>query len=443
MNGELDEDLAAVASVVVGVVGAASAMLLSSNAPKESSTSKGVKKPRKRRSTKIRERIHFDLIKEQLLNYYDFEVDIRLKPAKFESLCRLLAKSLTPKRSANRNYLSVETKVLIGMKMMSGSSYNDTAFIAKVGYGTVYKAFAEFRVAVRNDLEPLMFEDLKTRMPSSRAASLARGFAQRSGAPTVFSSCVGAVDGWVREIQAPTVLGTSNVSHAKGVQAQTAFYNGHYCCYAVVCQAMCDSKGKFLYFSAKHSGSTHDSTAFQTCDLKTFVENLAGTKYYIVGDNGYVGNNNCLTPFRKGQIVGEDLLYKDSYNFHQSQQRIIIECAFGRLTKKFRIFKSASEFDLEKALEIILTGACLHNFAIDEEDEDFDILEEEGVRNGEETHTFREMFEMGNSCNPRPTVHVEKEENLCGHASQTRMMQMVDQLKEKGLLRGTRRNTSA
>ena len=58
---------------------------------------------------------------------------------------------------------------------------------------------------------------------------------------------------------------------------------------------------------------------------------------------------------------------KDNYNFFHSQLRINIECAFGMLTQRWGILRSAMPkgLTLEKINALVLSAARLHNFCLD------------------------------------------------------------------------------
>ena len=55
-----------------------------------------------------------------------------------------------------------------------------------------------------------------------------------------------------------------------------------------------------------------------------------------------------------------------TYNFFLSQMRIMIECAFGRLTTKWRVFRRDLDYDMPKNAKICAVAAKLHNFVINQ-----------------------------------------------------------------------------
>jgi hypothetical protein len=83
------------------------------------------------------------------------------------------------------------------------------------------------------------------------------------------------------------------------------------------------------------------------------------------GDNAYINALFMATPF-SGVSGGS----KDAYNFYHSQVRIRIECAFGMLTHRWAILRSAIAMNItiKRSVALVIALAKLHNFCIDETD---------------------------------------------------------------------------
>jgi hypothetical protein len=114
-----------------------------------------------------------------------------------------------------------------------------------------------------------------------------------------FKGCIGALDGWLCKIQAPALRDEKNV---------ISFFSGHYQCYGINVQAMCDGNCKFTYVNIASPGGCNDITAFRKSGLSKFVDKLAdfenefNEKYYIVADNAYPLSGNLLIPFCQSQL---------------------------------------------------------------------------------------------------------------------------------------------
>jgi hypothetical protein len=132
------------------------------------------------------------------------------------------------------------------------------------------------------------------------------------------------------------------------------------------CQAVCDAQGKFLEVSILYPGSTSDCLAFEGMSLFTRLEvGLLAQGLCLFGDNAYLSSMFMATPY--SAVSGGS---KDAYNFYHSQLRIQIECAFGMLTHRWAILRSAipMQVSIRKTIALVIALCKLHNFCIDEND---------------------------------------------------------------------------
>jgi len=143
----------------------------------------------------------------------------------------------------------------------------------------------------------------------------------------VLEGCVGALDGWLCQINVPLGRDTSNIS---------ACFSGHYQCYGINVQAVCDSRCRFTYKSCCSPGGTGDSRAFYWSALSNFLQDIPHC-FYNVADSTYTLSSSLLVPY-----TGSDKKRKenDVFHFYLPQLRIKIEQAFGLLVNKWRIFKN-------------------------------------------------------------------------------------------------------
>jgi hypothetical protein len=83
--------------------------------------------------------------------------------------------------------------------------------------------------------------------------------------------------------------------------------------------------------------------------------------FHIVLDEAYPCKNQELSPYRGRNLSP----YEDSFNFHLSQHRQVIERAFGILTQRFGIFWRPLRVQFKKIPLIIRVCAKLHNICVD------------------------------------------------------------------------------
>ena len=119
--------------------------------------------------------------------------------------------------------------------------------------------------------------------------------------------------------------------------------------------------------SMKAVGSTHDSLAFK---MSGFYNELKAGKltrsigyaglqsYYGMGDDAYADANFLVTPW-----PGRDLAtVRDNFNYWQSRLRIVVECAFGRLTKRFGCLWKPLQVATWKVPPLVNAFLKLHNY---------------------------------------------------------------------------------
>ena len=144
---------------------------------------------------------------------------------------------------------------------------------------------------------------------------------------------------------------------------------GEFCCgrkkFGLNCQAVCDLKGQSLDILIWYPGSTYNCVAFESMSLFQKLEDgLLAPGLCIVGNNAYLNPPYMATPC--ASVSGGT---RNSYNFCHSQLRIWIECAFGILTRRWAILRSAILLGISvpKTVALVIVLAKLNNYCIDED----------------------------------------------------------------------------
>jgi hypothetical protein len=109
--------------------------------------------------------------------------------------------------------------------------------------------------------------------------------------------------------------------------------------YGIVVMAACTANLEFVFFSAKHTGSTNDCIAIQGCEGGNIVLGKSAIQlpvgFYGVGDEAFICTETLLTPW-SGRGLDRN---KDSFNFLLSSMRQCIERAFGTFVARWGIFR--------------------------------------------------------------------------------------------------------
>lgn len=189
-----------------------------------------------------------------------------------------------------------------------------------------------------------------------------------------YPKCLGAIDVKLIKIESPPHSGS-------------AYFNyKHF--HSIALQAVVDAEAKYLFIDVGDYGRNNDSGTFAASNFgKLFLrkklnipnpsvirdsEEMDLFPFVFVGDEAYPLSVNLMRPFPKRRLNNGRRIY----NYRHSRARRIVECAFGMLTRKFRVLANNMLLDPDKATDITLACCILHNVILEKEGRMCDIHEE-------------------------------------------------------------------
>lgn len=140
--------------------------------------------------------------------------------------------------------------------------------------------------------------------------------------------------------------------------------------------AIADADYKFTYVDIGAYGKDCDSNIFKESSFWTSVtkgniqlpeeECLPGATnpkvpYFLVGDEAFALHKHLLRPYGGHNLT----VKKRIFNYRLSRARRYIECSFGILSNKWRIFHRPINLDPDFAVDIVKACVVLHNFIRD------------------------------------------------------------------------------
>lgn len=128
--------------------------------------------------------------------------------------------------------------------------------------------------------------------------------------------------------------------------------------YALLCMALCDADRRFTWYDISCAPTTHDSLAWEATELGQRVRNGALPQpFFINADSAF-----SLSP---SVIVPSGDRHHDDFDFHQSSNRMAIECTFGILVRRWGVLWRPLMVRFDRRAPLV--GACirLHNYCID------------------------------------------------------------------------------
>lgn len=209
--------------------------------------------------------------------------------------------------------------------------------------------------------------------------NIASGFEEYAN----FPNCLGAIDG-------------KHIRIIQPLESGSLYYNyKHF--FSMVLLAVCDVNYLFTFIDVGSYGKASDSTVYKESLL--FKKMRAGTlnipsprkistnlnyfNYSFVGDEAFGLSEHMLRPYS-----GKHLDFgKRIFNYRLSRARRCIECSFGILTNKWRIFHRPLNVSISFAEKIVKACCILHNFVRQRDGYNFhDTLNITGLENIENIH---------------------------------------------------------
>lgn len=200
------------------------------------------------------------------------------------------------------------------------------------------------------------------RLPTSvdEWEQIASGFNKKAN----FPHCLGAVDGKHIRLKKPLNSGS--------------LYFNYKDFFSIILLAIVDSDYRFVYVSVGSYGKECDSSIFKEtkfwkmmlddslqipapCPLTRDSETRV--PYVVIGDEGFGLHENLLRPFG-GTHLDKN---KRIFNYRLTRARRYVECAFGILANKWRIFHRPLDLDKTTAVWTVKACTILHNFIRDKE----------------------------------------------------------------------------
>lgn len=241
--------------------------------------------------------------------------------------------------------------LIIFRYLASGCSFSELHYSYRLGITTI-------REFVQQVCQAIWIKLKDTYLP---APSKDRWLEIASRFETVanFPHCIGAVDGKHIRVIKPHHTGSVNYNYK------------HYFSYVLL--AVCDANYRFVAINIGADGRESDSTIFKdSIFYKSLVNNelnlpvgaplSESTKdpmpYVFVGDEAFGLSNHLMRPYG-GKHLNTN---KRIFNYRLSRARRFVECTFGILSNKWRIFHRPLNVKRDFAMNIIKACCLLHNF---------------------------------------------------------------------------------
>lgn len=246
------------------------------------------------------------------------------------------------------NYLNFYSRYLATM-----STLTDIAEKYCIGRSTACEIVRKVCV----DIWDIMKEECIPLPSTEKWIQIAKDFETRGH----FPNCIGAIDG--KHIRVTKPYNSGSLFHN---------YKNHF---SIVLLALADSDYRFIYVNIGAYGKDSDCNIFKNSSLWTglnqktlgipepvqFPGATSPLPYVIVGDEAFGLTNFLLTPYSGHNLTPK----KRIFNYRLTLARRYVECTFGLLSNKWRIFHRALNTSVDFSDDIIKACCVLHNFVRD------------------------------------------------------------------------------
>lgn len=280
----------------------------------------------------------------------EFKMRYRLDFDAFRELVKIIRPDLTvssqeqARRAKWGQVVRPESKVAIALRFLAGGSPLDLKLIYDVSISYVYYCVwlvvdaINKRLTVEFPLDDV--NKLRKLEGEWRAQALCPGWKGQ----------VAALDGVLFPMLCPS---------AEDVEDPMRYFVARKDKYGLLAMALCDARRRFLWYDMSQVSQTHDSLAFACTKLGQHIQDgHLPDGFFINADSAFSLTNSIICPSGGAQGL-------DDFDYHQSSNRVPIECAFGILVRRWPILWKPLQVKFSRRAPLI--GACmrLHNFCID------------------------------------------------------------------------------
>lgn len=234
----------------------------------------------------------------------------------------------------------------------TGNTFRSLAYEFRIGRSTISKIVRE-----TCDVLWQCLKEKVMKLPNDEEwEKISNEFQTRAN----FPNCIGALDG--KHIR---------ITNPKSSGSQFFNYKQYF---SIVFLALVDSNYCFRAVDVGHYGKCGDSNIFRQSALNNLLvsgqlnlpnnkalpnfEDITPMPYVIVADEAFSMTQHVMRPYPRRNLNEK----KRIFNYRLSRARRFVECAFGILANKWRVFHSAICLDPDFVQLIVLAACVLHNF---------------------------------------------------------------------------------
>ncbi|XP_046388639.1 protein ALP1-like [Ischnura elegans] len=339
--------------------------------------------------------LYYTLFDELCADNTKFFNYFRMSKSSFFELLGLIKDEITGADTTMRRCITPEEKLVVTLRYFAtGTSMQDLHYQYRISQPSISMIIRQVCAAIWKNLQHLCFPELTTDFWLKTAAKFYE--------QTNFPHCIGALDG-------------KQIRVIKPVNSGSLYYNyKNY--FSILLLAMCDADYKFIFVDVGAYGKSSDSTVFKESTFKkkldsgllNIPENASSFQgfeepmpFVIVGDEGFGLTTKLLRPY-SGKCLD---VKKRIFNYRLSRARRNIECSFGILANKWRIFHRPLNVEISLCESIIKVCCLLHNF----------VRERDGFKVEDTILSVDNLYDWSDNIQPPTKTAIQIRDKFCDY----------------------------
>nr|CAI5857448.1 unnamed protein product [Callosobruchus analis] len=291
----------------------------------------------------------YSKLREDEIKFFNY---FRMSIKSFDELHHKLENALKLSDTVRVPISSVERLSVCLRYLASGNTFTDIHYTYRLGISTI----SSIVEAVCDEVWKIMKNECMPDPTEEKWREIAINFEKYAN----FPNCIGAVDG-------------KHIRIVKPINSGSLCYN-YKSFFSIVLLAVCDANFCFTYIDVGAFGKFSDSNVFVNSEFWNKLENdllhipkerpISGDEemrsfpYVLVGDEAFKLTPHLMRPYARKNLNHK----KKIFNYRLTRARRYIECSFGILSNKWRIFHRPLNVSFRLAKKIIKACCVLHNF---------------------------------------------------------------------------------
>ncbi|XP_023242431.1 protein ALP1-like [Centruroides sculpturatus] len=293
---------------------------------------------------------------------------LRMAPSLFDKLLTLIADQL--QKYSNNEPISPGECLAITLRFLAtGDSYKSLAYAFYVGFSTIQKIIPETCQVIWDTLKEKYIPEPTEQIWRKSAIEFERLWQ--------FPNCCGAVDGKHVNIQQPANSGSQFYNYKVIFKMNENFNLIKFLpgTNSIVLLGIADAHCKFLAVDVGAYGSFSDGGVLKASALgknlkngtlgipsSSILPNSNTVAPHVLIDEAFQLHPDFMRPYPGRQLSP----LQSVFNYRLSRARRCIECAFGILANRWRIFRRPIALAPNNTDKIIKAAVVLHNYMITE-----------------------------------------------------------------------------